>query len=193
MADLITFSAYARLRGVSQPYISQLVAKGVIPLGPGRKIDPVAADAAIERTRDAGKQSTVERHAVGRAAKRQGKSVSEMLDDGADPDDAAGNQFYRAKTANEIFRARLSEIEYRRLSGELVEVAAVERAVFENASAARKMLERLPDRLSARIAVVLNVDGRACHLLLQAEVREMCEELAKTAQALPENLTATKQ
>lgn len=48
---LMSQSQYAKERGLSQQYVSQLVAKGVIPgHGHRRWIDPEEADAARERS-----------------------------------------------------------------------------------------------------------------------------------------------
>jgi len=187
MANLMTFTAYAKHRGISQPYVSQLVAKGVIPVSPGKKIDPEVADAAIERSRDVNKAHTADRHAADRAAKRG------VVEDRPEVDESVCGQFNRAKAQTEKFRAKMFEINYRKAAGELCEVTAVKRAIFDTAASVRKMLERVPDRMSARIAAAYNVDARPCHLLLQGEVRDMCAELEKTAIALPENLTATRQ
>ena len=181
---LMTYSQYAKHRGVSQPYISKLVERGVLIALPGKKIDPEVADLAFERARDPVASVAVERN----AEKRERKA-----DPPEDDDESAYAQYNKAKALSEKFRAKMFEIDYRKAASELCEVKSVTRAMFDTGAAMRKMLERLPDRMSARIAAAYSVDARPCHLLLQSEVRDMCSELEKTALALPENLTATKQ
>jgi hypothetical protein len=102
----MTQAEYARHRGVTRQAIRDLVKKGKIELieHDGRKvIDVVAADRALGETRE-------------RVSVRDD-------DEPARPAEAAG--LTKAKTATEVYRARLAQLEYEERVGNLMPVAEV--------------------------------------------------------------------
>lgn len=185
MAGLMSFSAYARHRGVSQPYISQLVAKGVIPLSDGRKIDAAAADAAIDAMRDPAKQAVADRHAAARAPAAVAPPADPPLGG------APVGQFHKAKTATEVFRAKNAQLEYERAVGRLIETDAAVRAIGANLGPTVKLLESIPNRIASRLAA--ETDPRKVHALLSGEIDAVRAEVARVAQQLIEQLSAPQQ
>jgi hypothetical protein len=196
---LLTFTEYAAHRGVTRPYVSQLVSAGKIPVrldaSNRRLIDPVAADAALARASDPGKYRTTERHAKARAASAASAGDVDIPDDDddalSDPITAPAGGFAEARTVTEQFRAKVAEIEYRKLAGQLVEVARVKRAIGDNAASARRTLERMPDRIASRLAA--ESDVRKVYALLAAEIALACNEIADAARTLPAQLSSTEQ
>lgn len=190
MSEPMTFTAYAKHRGVSQPYISQQVAAGVIPLVAGRKIDPDAADAALDALRDPSKAGVAARHAAARGAKNAppeppAPEVERPLGG------APTGQFHKAKTATEVFRAKTAQLEYERAIGRLIESDTAIRALNANLGPTIKLLESIPNRIASRLAA--ESDPRKVHALLASEIDAVRGEIARIAQQLAEQLGAAQQ
>jgi hypothetical protein len=194
MAEPMNFSAYARRIGVSQPYISQLVAQGVIPLVPGKKmIDPEQADAAIAQHRDVSKQYTVDRNAQARAAKAADASPapaprSEPMNS---PAMQIANAHSKARAMRETFVARQAELEYRERIGELIERAQSDRAILDAVGPILSRLESLGARAAPKVAG--ETDVRSIADAIDDEVAEIRQELADTLRAMAASAEATKQ
>lgn len=114
----MTQAEYGRHRGVTRQAIRDLVKKGKIELieRDGRKvIDAVAADRALGESRE-------------RINVRD-----DPVEDAAPRAPAEGAGLTRAKTATEVYRARLAQLEYEERIGNLVPVAHVREAATEMA------------------------------------------------------------
>jgi len=81
-----------------------------------------------------------------------------------------------ARTYRETFKARIEELEYRRLAGELVEAAEVKRIAFARARRARDLLLSIPARCAPVVAGIS--DPKECLRIIEAEVNRVCDELA---------------
>lgn len=81
-----------------------------------------------------------------------------------------------ARTAREAINARIAEIEWKKLRGEVIEVEEVRRVVFARARRARDLLTSMPARLGPMLAGV--DDPKECIKHLEDEVRHICDELA---------------
>lgn len=154
MADLLEMSqaGYARHRGVTKQAIGKLVAAGKIPVTEknGRKvIDAVAADRALGETRE-------------RVSVRDD-------DEPARPAEGAG--LTKAKTATEVYRARLAQLEYEEKIGRLLPVAQVQDAATEWAAAMLRVLEMPLMRVDALLAA-----GGKGIVELRQVVRELIRE-----------------
>lgn len=182
---LMSFSAYARHRGCSQPYISKMVKLGKIPVVDG-KIDPVAADAALAAHADPDMAPVVAAHATRREAKAPPTLHVE-------PEPPMGEGRYvetamsRAKTKDAEYSAKQKQIDYERSVGKLVEMAEVDRAVGDIGPALNQ-LDTLPDRITARLRAA--PDDRTARQLLADELADFRQAVADFAIALRERLTA---
>jgi hypothetical protein len=99
-------------------------------------------------------------------------------------DDAASNEmstpsananFNRARTMKEVLAAKSMQLDYRKKCGELVEKDRVIGEVIGGAVAIRQVLERLPNRLSERLAA--ETDPERCHAVLTEEIEAAFIEL----------------
>lgn len=82
-------------------------------------------------------------------------------------------------------------IELAEKRGELIGVKGVIKAVSECSAGARKMLARIPDQLASRLAA--ETDVHKVHAMMQEAIDQVCDQIARGAAALPEQLDATKQ
>lgn len=103
---------YARHRGVSPQAINKQVKARKIPVLPNGKIDAAAADRALGETRE-------------RVTIRDDVDADETPR--AAPAPVAGAGLTKAKTATEVYRARLAQLEYEERTGKLVPAAAAAR------------------------------------------------------------------
>jgi len=171
--DLLTFGAYARHRGISQPRVSQLVAAGKIPvvwLVPGdaksSRIDRIEADAALERNQDPSSPSTGHAPQAGAVVRPAG----------------AAEGFAAARTRTELAREEEIVLRVRRAKNELVEKESVERAIFDANTAIAKTLDTMPDRVAGLVAA--ETDLRRVRAILLDEVNKVREQIADGAQQL---------
>lgn len=89
-------------------------------------------------------------------------------------------QAERAK--REHHEANLAELKERQALGELVEAKRVTRAVTTWSAMARAAFEKVPDKVSERMAATS--DPQECHALLTAEIDLVLADLAAGARAL---------
>jgi len=177
-ASLMSFSAYARHRGCSPAYITQLKKQGKIPVKNG-KIDPVAADAALGACADPVKVAILAANAERKAAAVAPAAAAP----GVDP--TAGQPiglFNRAKTTDAEFVAKLRQVEYEERIGSLIAREAYAKGCEDAAVAARKAFEALQHRLAPVVAGETSVVR--CRELIAAEVDRVCDAIADTLEAL---------
>lgn len=90
--------------------------------------------------------------------------------------DVPASGYQVARTVRESINARIAEIEWKRLKGEVIEVEEVRRVVFARARRARDLLTSMPARLGPVLAGI--EDPKECIRQLEDEVRHICDELA---------------
>jgi hypothetical protein len=115
---LMNQAEYARHRGVSPQAVNKMVKAGRIPLEPGGKIDPAAADFKLGDVRE--------------SAPATAASGSAGLT--------------RARTDTETYRARIAQLDYEQRVGRVVAVDDVVRSMERCAEAIVRDLEQLPSR-----------------------------------------------
>ncbi len=188
--ELISFSEYARRRGVSQPYISKLVAEKKIPVFDGKKIDPAIADASLARFRDPAQAN------AGANAKRLRDSAGGLEGaapgargepggrPGSDTGSSAGGPTYtQVATARLGYQAQRAKLAYERERGELVESARLEEGIETAFVALRDAVQGIPDRLAGQIGGTTE-DQRRVRTLLATELNRTLADLADTMQAM---------
>lgn len=178
-AGLISMSEYARQRGVSPQYISQVVKRGTFKLKKG-KVDPAIADAALGAMADPGKAAVVASHAARRAGPPDAPAVPPPA---ASPEGIAPvGQFNRAKTVDATFVAKLRELEYKKQIGELIERGPYAKACEEASAALWKELDAMQHRLAPLVFGAESI--QRCRELIAAEVTRSAQQLADTLDAL---------
>jgi len=91
---------------------------------------------------------------------------------------AVRDAYHAARAAREGYQARILELEYKRLAGELVPLAEVKLAAFNSHRIVRDQLLSLPDRLAPILISVKDV--AEMHRILYAELVQVCESLVTT-------------
>lgn len=157
VADGISMRQFAKLLGVSPAAVSKAAATGRISRLPNGKIDPDTAIAEWNAHTNPGSAKT------GR--------------NGNGADSASAREYQRARAVREHYQARLAELEFKRVAGELVPLDEVKKQGYETAKRARDLLETLPDRLAPVLIGVDDLDDM--HAIIRKEVRKVCLELSK--------------
>jgi len=168
MPQIMTQLEYSRHRGVTRQAVFKMVKEGRIPTITATNgqlmIDPEKADQAL----------------ADRAAIRQPRI-----------DEQPGYQIQppgllRAKTATEVYVARLKQIEYEERIGHLVRVDEVVRAMERCAEAIVRELDRLPLK-AEELAAVLAAEGVfGMRVAMKNMMREVRRTLADNMRLLAE-------
>lgn len=190
----MSVTEYARHRGVTHPYICNLLRHGKIErIAEGEdagKLDPVACDARLAALRDPAKDGVRVRNEINRTKRGQPASNA---DAGAGPSGAAGadsprldphdpsfSELQRSRAKSEAERARLLELERMEREGKLVDIEAVRKEAFARARDARNAVLAMPARMAPRFVPFLG-EGVApiqVERLLQDIARELCAQIA---------------
>lgn len=163
--DLMSQADYARHRGVSRQAISKAVGAGKIQLREqnGRKgIDPAEADRAMGLN-------------VARALADDGDSDQRERPDAAVP----SSGLTRARTATEVYKARLAELEYNERIGKLRPVEDVTIGAQRCGELVLRALGRISGRAD-EMAALCAKDGvagaRTCFRAIERELRQVAAE-----------------
>ena len=186
MPKLISAAEYARTRGVSRNAVSKAIAGKRISFttdANGRKlIDPDVADVEWAANTDVKSQR---RGAPQQFAKTQplARSARARLKDAAkDAGDVAGaarpsapqvlpdgSSLLEESTRLARVKTMLAELDLQQRRGDMVSATAIRALYATKLLAAREMLEAIPDRISARLAV--EQDAEKVHRLITTEIR----------------------
>jgi hypothetical protein len=194
-SGVVSKAEYARMRGVSDAYVSKLRRKGRLVLTDDGRVRVAESDALIARTRDpsrGGKRSPGElgaplsTPAAAWTAKPEA-SAPEPLDEPAGPPASEGGAvggvvnaatYAEAQRLHKIELVRKTRLANAKEAGALVLADEVRRLAFNRSRAAQAALLSIPDRLCLSLAAEAAPDR--CHALLLAEMRKVCGELAGT-------------
>ena len=171
---LITQAEWARRHGFSRQYVGRLVKRGVIQLING-KVDPAAADVALEALRDPARPR---RRKAPRRPEPDAVRAADLSRDEALSLPQGGDLptlLLRTRIKSEVERSRLLEIKAKVEAGKFVDADEVKAAAFNRARVVRDSLLNIPDRLAAVIAA--EADATTIHALLSTEIRQALEEL----------------
>ncbi len=182
---LISQSEYANRRNVSREAVRQAVAAGRISLIDG-KIDPDVADMQWAKNTKNPKAAFAQPKPLldFTAPTQPSAAPSQPLPDSAITQTVYDLQLSRAK--REHHEANIAEMRERQKAGELVELAQVHLAYTTLAAQLRAALERIPDKITPRLAA--ETDEHAIHTLLLAELDQAMMDMATTAAQLPAKL-----
>ena len=170
--ELISLSAYARMRGVAKSAVSKAVNEGRISLING-KIDPKVADVQwAQNTR----------------ARADSRKASDDLDfdDAARPASAAaeegvatargkGSRYDNSRAHREEFAAKNEELEYQIKAGKYVDAAELEAEVFRRERMVRDAMLGMCSKAAPELATIS--DAFELELRLTAFVRTALKDL----------------
>jgi hypothetical protein len=161
VAERITRAEYARRRGWSRAYVTQLVNAGRVQIDEGGLIDPDDADASLAAGRD---PSAATRSLPGEAPPPRPAGGN------------AGPTYMQARTLREAANAKLAQLDYQERSGQLLDRAATESEAMALGRELRENLLAIPARLAQGLADCS--DAAACETLLEHALTEALEALA---------------
>lgn len=165
----VTKAELARLTGRSRQAIDQLAKRHVFPVGSDGLVDrDLAVHAIANRVRP-------------RMSRRQAELAAPPVAPAALVALEAPLGYNEAKTLREIAEARLAELKLAEQRGELVRAVDVQSALSNKAAALREGFLQLPARLAPIMAA--ESDQARCHDILQAELRQVLEQLTAPATA----------
>lgn len=189
---------YARHRGVVKQTVNQAVREGRISLTRTGRINVAAADLAWEKSRDlnrGGDRRTPEQIAARLALKaaspsprsRRGRAptpaaASPSDDANVDPGrngeaESATKSRVAAQVGRIEWQTKLSELQFKRESGELLDRAEVLKAIDDVMRAVRDQLLGVPARISSTVAA-LSIPAEA-EKVMTDEIRLALDELSR--------------
>lgn len=187
----LTQKQYAEARGWSESYVSKLKRQGRLVLTPGGRVNVEATDRLISNTADPARGGD----RTAGAAQADAPATEHPADAAGGVSRAAGaaakgsleqDAGYRlAATRERLAKARIAELELAELAGALVRREDVERLVFGLARMAMDKLLAIPERLGGQLAV--ETDVARCEQLLEAELRDACQGMARVDQLLTQD------
>lgn len=108
-------------------------------------------------------------------AKRKFESVDSPPSESQSDPESGVITFLEAQRRKELANAQLKELDVRRRAGELIEVATVEKVMFEKGRQTRDALLSLADRLAGILAPI--ADQAKVHEILLKEIHQALEAL----------------
>jgi len=175
----LSFSAFARKIGVSQPYISKLVKQGRLPLTADGKIDLELGKAALAR--NTLRDMTPSSDPAAPPAPAPEAPVGET----------GGGSYNDAKRRDAMAVASLRELELAQRTGQLVERVPVAKACEDIGIALGKELDAAANRLAPAVFGAESV-AKARDLII-AEHNQVREILADMLEAIAAARGATRQ
>jgi len=174
LPKLLSQAAYSRRRGVTRQAVNKWVKQGLIPVDPATgKIDPAAADAALEQNLDTSKQRDSKPGPAKARAPR-----------GADDNEARPeSNLTLARTQREIINAKRARVELDLLQGTVVKTQLVEDSTFEAGRLFRDQLRGMPAKLAPRLAIAAT--PQECAEILTGEIDLILKGLLRKLQEVP--------
>ncbi len=152
--DLISQAEYGRRKGVTRQRINTLVKEGVINLVEGH-VDPIAADAAIEKAGDP----------------CRAKKIKPTRGD-----------FYAARAAKEVALAELREMEVKEKKGDLVNAEELKYLLVSLFVNIKTQLRSIPNKVAPKITDLKLSKGKHgtadIQKILLREIDEVLKELS---------------
>lgn len=170
---LMTTAEYAAHRGVSDSYVRRLRRENRLVEGAGKLIDVAASNAALDATTDPtrGGDRTGKPQPAGQALPTT--TVGSIID---------GVDLREAMRRERLAKAQLAELELGEQAKQLTRVRDVDREVFTLVRQALERMRTIGSRLRSKLAA--ESDPRACEALIDAEVRQVAEDMQAAARSL---------
>ena len=178
----LSIRAYARYRDVSEGAVRKAIRSDRITIGEDGLIDSRLADQQWEANTDPAKS--------GRGGRRKSQSSkmkkvplaaldaveNTLKENGIEA--SAESDYQRARTANEILKAQIANIELRIMKGELVDRNKACDLIFNAARSERDAWLNWPARVTPAMAAQLGVDEHLFYIKLYEHVRVFLFRLA---------------
>jgi hypothetical protein len=148
-----SFSDYARHIGASPAYVNKLKQQGrlVIQQENGRDlVNFEMSDRLVRNTTDMGRAGNG-RNATGK--EESSRPVAPLAEN-----EKIDATYRKAKAHGQAFAAKIEELKYKELAGELIRLDAVRAAMASKITATRDALLQIPARLAPLLAVETDVD-----------------------------------
>lgn len=172
----MTVAEYAAHRGCSDSYVRRMRREQRLVPGPGKLIDVAASDAQLDATTDPIRGGD-------RTGKHDGpQAASSDVPTGTVSPLAEGVDLREAMRRERLAKAQLAELELGEQSRDLTRVKHVDREVFTLVRQALERMRTIGSRIRGKLAA--ESDPRACEALVDAEVRQVAEDMQAAARAL---------
>ena len=171
MPELISKSEYAKRKGWERAAVNVMAARLVF--SDDGKVDVEASDRKYEATASPSGATMTALHARNREAKK-GVGQHQVLPASEETYEALA----KSRAQVEAHKAALLKMEREEREGKLVDAASVRRAASAAAREARVALGTIASRIGPLVAA--EADVSRCILMIDAEIRRVCERLAET-------------
>ena len=180
---LVSFSAFAKLVGVSPQRVSQAAKAGKISfeiIGNKKLVDPVAGkkEWAANKTSHARNLSGLKKSAKKNKKVKKIKKKPTKTKVAVKPEPVPtydGMTTADADRKKKVFEAKLAELKFSEQAGELIKIVDVKREAFALARGTRDAVLSLPARIAHEIAA--ETDPRQSELLLLKELTKVLQKL----------------
>jgi hypothetical protein len=166
---LIAKSEWARQKGFSRPYVSQLIRLGhVIPVD--GQIDTDQAEAALAAMYDPNKpRKTQLPYDQDRTSKMSNEVYEPIQSRKTQSSTDLSTFLLKTRIKNEVEKGKLLEVEAKVKTGQYVDAKEVEKQAFQVARTVRDSLQNIPDRVSSLLASIS--DANQIYEVLSKEIR----------------------
>ena len=180
MQKKISVKEGAKIAGTSVQYIYKLIKEKKIKTSKRSGetvIDRSGLKKFLKLNKDPSKsgQRAWAKRQKGKGPKKAAKELYEDEDEGTEEEDSIHKTLAKARIAKEAVNARIRDLEFKRLSGELIEVEKVIEINRSIDTIVKTKFSALPNRLASRI---LNLRSAAkAQAILEEEVNLILKEL----------------
>ncbi|MCW4114754.1 hypothetical protein NPA31_007230 [Aurantimonas sp. MSK8Z-1] len=175
--ELMSQVDYARHRGVSKQAVGKMVAAGKIPTHPGERGQKLIDAAEADFVLDANRLRLDERPEPPTAA----SIVSAPT---ASRDSSASSGLTQARTETERYNARMAELKYRQMVGEVIPTEDVRRAMERCAEILLRGIDQLPTKADDLATAFQRAGVSGVREVLKTAARDL-------KQALSDNMRLT--
>ena len=167
-----TQADYARHAGISKQAVNKMVRLGKIPRRPDGKIDFAEADHARNVNADPA------RNMADPPSLTNDESGLMPLEQAAS---SGGLSFSRARTAREAYQAKMAQLEYERLSGQVLQKRDVEDGLVTAGRAIRLKMDAIPGMADEVVSLIARGGGAVeVRRLLRTKVRDLEQTIVDT-------------
>lgn len=166
------FKEYAAHIGVTPAYVTRLKKQGRLVMREvegEQRVDFELTDRLVRNTTDLGRAANGRNAGPGVQSSRP---VAPLAETGR-----VDALFRQAQAQERAFAAKIEELKYRELSGQLIRADAVRAAWAKRLASTRDALLQIPHRMAPVLAAEADMDRVA--LLLEAELRQALAELSR--------------
>lgn len=181
---VMSFAEFARHAGFKPSYVTQLKREGRLVLSDdGKAVKAAESLARIQETRDPSKAAVAARHAAARASAAQTvadappSSVPSPEDDDLDAGLQVRHDYQAARAKREHLAAETAELEYRKVSGELIEVSALQPVLAGAAATLCASLDRIEHDI---VPVLIGLDEESMRLQVREYIDQIRADLAES-------------